>query len=163
MILGMSTATYTIIHVIISLIGIATGFIVLYGLINGRLLSPWNGIFLLTTVLTSVTGFFFPNSKITPGIVLGVLSLITLAIALYALYAKHLSGGWRRTYAITAMIAQYFNVFVLIAQLFRKVPALHALAPTGTEAPFKIAQLLLLVLFAILISVAAKKFRSLPA
>jgi hypothetical protein len=163
MILGMSTATYTIIHVIISLIGIATGFIVLFGLINGKLLSPWNGIFLVTTVLTSVTGFFFPNTKITPGIVLGILSLIVLAIALFALYAKHLSGGWRRTYAITAMIAQYFNVFVLIAQLFGKVPALHALAPTGTEAPFKIAQLLLLVLFAILISVAAKRFRSLPA
>jgi hypothetical protein len=160
MILGMSTATYTIIHVIISLIGIASGLIVLYGLINDKLLSPWNGLFLLTTVLTSVTGFFFPNSKITPGIVIGVLSLIVLAVALFALYARHLSGGWRRTYAITAMIAQYFNVFVLIAQLFGKVPALHALAPTGTEAPFKIAQSLLLILSIVLITLAAKRFRN---
>jgi hypothetical protein len=160
MILGMSTSTYTIIHVIISLIGIATGFIVLFGLIQGKLLGTWNSIFLTTTILTSVTGFFFPNSKITPGIVLGVLSLITLAIALYALYAKHLSGGWRRTYAITAMIAQYFNVFVLIAQLFGKVPALHALAPTGTEAPFKIAQLLLLIFTIWLITLAAKRFHN---
>jgi hypothetical protein len=159
MILGMSLATYTTVHVIISLIGIASGFIVLFGLLNGRLFGPWNSLFLITTVLTSVTGFGFPNTKVTPGIVLGILSLIALAIAIFALYARHLSGAWRRTYAITAMIALYFNVFVLIAQLFEKVPAIHALAPTQTEAPFKVAQILLLVLFAILISVAAKKFR----
>jgi hypothetical protein len=160
MILGLSTSTYTILHVIISLIGIASGFIVLFGLFSNKLLSPWNILFLVTTILTSVTGFFFPNSTITPGIVLGVLSLIALAIALFALYPRHLEGGWRRTYAITAMIAQYFNVFVLIAQLFKHVPALTALAPTGTEAPFKIAQLLLLILFIFLITAAAKKFRS---
>jgi hypothetical protein len=117
-------------------------------------------LFLLTTVLTSVTGFFFPYTKITPGIVLGVLSLITLAIALFALYARHLSGGWRRTYAVTALIALYFNVFVLVAQLFEKVPAIHALAPTQTEPPFKVAQLLLLILTIVLITLAAKKFRS---
>jgi hypothetical protein len=160
MILGMSLSTYTILHVLISLIAIGTGFIVLYGLINGRLLGPWNAVFLVTTILTSLTGFAFPNTKVTPGIVLGVLSLIVLAIALVALYVFHLRGGWRRTYAITAMIALYFNVFVLIAQTFEHVPAFHALAPTGTETPFKVAQLLLLVLFAVLISVAAKKFRT---
>jgi hypothetical protein len=158
MILGMSLSTYTILHVLISLIAIGTGFIVLYGLINGKLLSPWNAAFLVTTILTSLTGFAFPNDKVTPGIILGVLSMIVLAIAL-ALYAFHLRGGWRRTYAVTAMIALYFNVFVLIAQTFEHVPAFHALAPTGTEAPFKAAQLLLLVLFAVLISAAAKKFR----
>ncbi len=163
MVFGMSLATYTIIHVTLSLIGIATGFIVLFGLLKDKLLSPWNGLFLLTTVLTSVTGFGFPNTKVTPGIVLGVLSLIALAIALFALYGRRLSGGWRRTYAIAAMIAQYFNVFVLIAQLFEHVPALHALAPTGTEAPFKIAQLLLLILFIVLITGAAKKFRTVTA
>jgi hypothetical protein len=161
MALGMSLSTYTILHVIISLIGIGTGFIVLYGLINGRLLSPWNGVFLVTTILTSLTGFGFPNTKVTPGIVLGVLSLIVLAIALLALYGFHLNGAWRRTYAISAMIALYFNVFVLIAQTFEHVPAFHALAPTGTETPFKVAQLLLLVLFIVLITAAAKKFRSL--
>jgi hypothetical protein len=159
MVLGMSLATYTIVHVIISLVGIGSGLIVLFGLLNGRLLSPWNGLFLLTTVLTSVTGFFFPYTKITPGIILGVLSLITLAIALFALYARHLSGGWRRTYAVTALIALYFNVFVLVAQLFEKVPAIHALAPTQTEPPFKIAQLLLLILAIVLITLAAKRFR----
>ena len=159
MVLGMSLATYTTVHVIISLVGIGSGLIVLFGLLNGRLLSPWNDLFLLTTVLTSVTGFFFPYTKITPGIVLGVLSLITLAIALFALYARHLSGGWRRTYAVTALIALYFNVFVLVAQLFEKVPAIHALAPTQTEPPFKIAQLLLLILAIVLIPLAAKRFR----
>jgi hypothetical protein len=160
MILGMSTSTYTIMHVIISLIGIGSGLIVLFGLIKGKLLTPWNGIFLVTTILTSVTGFFFPNSKITPGIILGILSLIVLAIALIALYGFRLQGGWRRTYAITSMIALYFNIFVLIAQLFGKVPALHTLAPTGTEAPFKISQLILLLLTIYFITVAAKKFRS---
>jgi len=161
MILGMSLATYTTVHVAISLMGIASGFIVLFGLVNSRLLAPWNDLFLFTTVLTSVTGFFFPNTKVTPGIILGVLSLIALAIAiaLFALYARHLHGGWQRAYAITAMIALYFNVFVLVAQLFEHVPALHALAPTATEAPFKVAQLLLLILFIGLITVAAKKFR----
>jgi hypothetical protein len=163
MVLGMSLATFTAIHVIISLIGIGTGFIVLYGLFKNKLLSPWNPIFLVTTVLTSLTGFAFPNTKITPGIVLGILSMIALAIALFALYGRHLNGGWRRTYAITAMIAQYFNCFVLIAQLFGKVPALHALAPTGTEAPFKISQLLLLLLFIYFITIAAKRFRTIYA
>jgi hypothetical protein len=160
MVLGMSIAAFTMLHVIISLIAIGTGFIVLFGLISGRLLSPWNGVFLATTILTSLTGFAFPNTKVTPGIVLGVLSLIVLAIALIALYVFHLRGGWRRTYAITAMIALYFNVFVLIAQIFEHVPVFHALAPTGTETPFKAAQLLLLVLFAVLISAATKKFRN---
>ncbi len=160
MILGMSLSTYTATHVIISLIGIGSGFIVLFGLLTGRLLNFWNGLFLLTTVLTSVTGFFFPFTKITPGIILGILSLIVLAIALLALYAFHLNRGWRRTYAITSMIALYFNVFVFIVQLFEKIPALHALAPTGTEAPFKIAQLTLLVLSVTFITIAAKKFHN---
>jgi hypothetical protein len=160
MVLGMSLSTYTILHVILSLIGIGTGFIVLFGLISGRLLSPWNIVFLVTTILTSLTGFGFPNTKITPGIVLGILSIIVLAIAVLALYVFNLKGGWRRTYAITAMIALYFNVFVLIAQTFEHVPAFHALAPTGAETPFKVAQTLLLVLFAVLISAAAKKFRT---
>jgi hypothetical protein len=163
MIFGMSLATYTIVHVVISLIGIGTGLLVLFGMLGGRLLKPWNGIFLMTTVLTSVTGFFFPFTKVTPGIILGILSLIVLAIALFALYVFHLNGGWRRTYAITALIALYFNVFVLIAQTFEHVPAFHALAPTGTETPFKVAQTLLLILFIVLITAAAKKFRNLPA
>src|SRR5215467_11377290 len=130
MVFGMSLATYTAVHVIISLIAIASGLIVLAGLLRGRLLTMWNSLFLATTVLTSVTGFGFPNTKVTPGIVLGVLSLIALAIAIFALYGRRLNGSWRRTYVITAMIALYFNVFVLVAQLFEHVPAIHALAPT---------------------------------
>jgi hypothetical protein len=159
MVLGMSLATYTTVHVIISLIGIASGFLVLFGLLRGTLLTRWNSLFLITTVLTSVTGFGFPNTKVTPGIVVGILSLIALAIAAFALYSRHLNGVWRRTYVITAMIALYFNVFVLVAQLFEKVPAIHALAPTQTEAPFKIAQLILLILFIAFITAAARKFR----
>src|SRR5205823_1713264 len=107
-----------------------------------------------TTVLTSVTGFGFPIHGVTPGIVLGILSLVVLAIAIFARYARHLSGGWRRAYVITASIALYFNCFVLVVQSFQKVPALHALAPTQKEPPFGIAQLTLLVLFILLTTVA---------
>jgi hypothetical protein len=163
MVLGMSLSIYTAVHVVISLVGVAAGLVVLLGLLNGSLLTLWNGLFLVTTVLTSVTGFGFPNTKVTPGIILGILSLIALAVAIFALYARHLQGSWRRTYVIAAMIALYFNVFVLVVQLFEKVPALHALAPTQSEAPFKIAQLLLLILFAVFITAAAKKFRPVPA
>jgi hypothetical protein len=163
MVFGMSLATYTTVHVIISLVAIASGLIVLAGLLGGRLLGGWNGLFLVTTVLTSLTGFGFPFVKVTPGIIVGILSLIVLAIATFALYSRHLQGSWRRTFVITAMIALYFNVFVLVAQLFEHVPAIHALAPTQTEGPFKVAQLLLLILFAIFITGAAKKFRPLVA
>jgi hypothetical protein len=163
MVFGMSLATYTTIHVILSLIGIASGLIVLAGLLGGRILALWNGSFLIATVLTSATAFGFPFTKATPGIILGILSLIVLAIAIFACYARHLSGVWRRTYVITAMIALYFNVFVLVAQLFEHVPAIHTLAPTQTEAPFKTAQLLLLVVFAVLIGAAAKRSRTVPA
>lgn len=163
MVFGMSLATYTAIHVIISLLGIASGFIVLFGLIGGTLRGGVNTFFLVTTILTSVTGFGFPNTKVTPGIVLGILSLIVLAVALLALYAGRLKGIWRRTYVITAMMALYFNVFVLIVQLFEKVPFIHALAPTQTEAPFKVVQLLALVFFAVLIGAATKRSRPLPA
>ena len=160
MVPGMSLGTFTTLHVIISLIAIGTGFIVVYGLVNAKLLSPWNGVFLVTTILTSLTGFAFPNPRITPGIILGILSMIVLAVALVALYIFHLRGRWRRTYAITAMIALYFNAFVLVAQTFEHVPAFHALAPTGTEMPFKVAQTLLLLLFIVLITIAARKFRT---
>src|SRR3979409_1612054 len=100
MVFGMSLATYTTVHVIISLAGIASGLIVLAGLLGGRLLTMWNGLFLVTTVLTSVTGFGFPFTKVNPGIILGILSLIALAIAIFALYARHLNGPWRPTYVI---------------------------------------------------------------
>jgi hypothetical protein len=163
MILGMSIAAFTTLHVVISLVGIATGFIVAFGMIGARRLPLWNAVFLATTALTSLTGFLFPFKGVTPGIVIGVLSILILIVAVVALYSKNLSGGWRGTYVITAMLAQYFNFFVLIVQSFEKVPSLHALAPTGSEAPFKIVQLLVLVLFVALTVLAFKRFRLEPA
>ena len=160
MTLGMSLETFTLVHVIISLIAIVSGLIVLFGMIGGKQLNALHGLFLATTVLTSVTGFGFPIHGITPAIILGILSLIVLAIAIFARYGRHLAGGWRRTYVITASIALYFNCFVLVVQSFMKVPALHALAPTQKEPPFAIAQLTVVVLFIVLTIVAAKKFRS---
>ena len=159
MILGMSTSTFTLFHVLLSLAGIATGFVVVFGLLNRRTLNGWTAIFLTTTILTSVTGFFFPFHQVTPGIILGVLSLIVLAFTLAALYAFHLSGAWRNTYVISAIVALYFNCFVAVVQSFEKVPALHALAPTQKEAPFLAAQLILLAFFAFLGTLTVKKFR----
>jgi hypothetical protein len=163
MILGIPTATYTLIHVVISFIAIGSGIAVLYGLLRGKRLDGITAIFLLFTVLTSVTGFFFPNHHITPGIVIGILSLVVLAIAILARYSLHLRGSWRAIYVITAAIALYFNCFVLIVQSFEKIPALHALAPTQKEPPFGIAQLLLLVLFVALTAMVLKRFRADPA
>jgi hypothetical protein len=152
-------AAFTAFHVLLSLIGIATGFVVIFGLIAGRWLGLPMSIFLWTTILTSVTGFFFPFKGITPGIVLGIISLVVLALSLFALYGKKMAGGWRTTFVITAVVAEWLNFFVLIAQLFEKVPALHALAPTNTEGPFKIAQLTALILFVVLGFLATKNFR----
>ncbi len=158
MILGMATSTFTLLHVVISLIAIGSGLIVVFGMLKGKRLDGLTALFLATTILTSVTGFFFPNEHITPGIVIGILSMILLTAAVLARYAFHLSGGWSRTYVITAAISLYLNVFVLVVQCFEKVPALHALAPTQKEAPFKIAQLIVLVLFVVLTIAAAKRF-----
>lgn len=162
MVLGMSLQTYTAVHVIISLIGIGSGLIVLAGLIANKRFDSWTAIFLSTTVLTSVTGFFFPFKEVTPGIVLGVLSMITLAVAIVARYGRKLAGAWRRTYVISAVVSLYFNVFVLVVQSFEKVPALHALAPTGKEAPFVIVQFSLLAAFVLAGRRAVKRFRASP-
>jgi hypothetical protein len=152
-------AAFTAFHVLLSLVGIGTGFIAVFGLIGGRWLSLWMKTFLVTTILTSVTGFFFPFKGITPGIIVGIISLVALAISVFALRSKKLAGGWRSAFVITAVIAQYLNFFVLIVQLFEKVPALHTLAPTGTEGPFKAAQLTALLLFLVLGFLATKNFR----
>jgi hypothetical protein len=157
----LGSSTLTAVHVAISLIGILSGFVIVLGMMAGRRLDGWNAVFLITTVLTSVTGFiFFPFHGVTPGIILGILSLIALGIALFARYTRQLTGGWRRTYAITAVIALYFNVFVLIAQLFEKVPALHELAPTQKEPPFLVAQITCLVVFIVLGILSVRGFRA---
>lgn len=156
----MILTIYTIVHVIISLLGIASGFVVAYGFLTAKPLEKWTTFFLATTVATSVTGFFFPFHGFTPAYAVGALSLVVLAAAIYALRSRHLAGGWRKVYVINAVIALYFNVFVLFAQLFQKVPALKAAAPTQSEPPFAITQGLVLVLFVALGIAATKRFRA---
>jgi len=157
MILGMTTLTF--VHVVLSLIGIASGLVVVIGLLGGKRLNGWTTLFLASTALTSVTGFFFPFHKVLPSHILGVLSLLALLLATMALYRLQLSGAWRRVYVISAVIALYFNVFVLIAQLFQRVPALRALAPTGSEPTFLVIQLFVLLTFVAIGVMATKRFR----
>jgi hypothetical protein len=145
----MSTATFTTIHVIISLIGIIAGFVVFSGFIRAERLDGWNALFLLMTVLTSVTGFMFPNTTVTPAMIVGGISLVLLAIAIIARYPFRYAGSWRWVYVVTAAIAQYLNFMVLIIQSFQKLGPLHALAPTQSEPPFLIVQGVTLVLFVV--------------
>src|SRR5256885_1167771 len=119
----VSMKTFTLIHVLISLIGILSGFIVVFGMLAGKRFNGWAALFLATTVATSLTGFFFPFHGLTPAIVVGIISLVVLAVAIYARYTRKLTGAWRETYVITALLALYFNVFVLIVQSFQKIPA----------------------------------------
>ena len=158
MIFGMSTATYTLLHVLIRLAGIASGFIVVLGLLAGKSLNGWTGFFLTTTALTSITGFGFPIEHLTPGLILGIISLVVLALTIPARYVFHMSGAWRRVFVIGSALALYFNVFVLVVQSFEKVPALKAAAPTQKEPPFVIAQVLVLVLFTALTILATIRF-----
>ncbi len=162
MVLGMSLSTFTLLHVIISLAGIGSGFIVLFGLLNGKRLDGWTAIFLATTALTSLTGFLFPFEGLKPSYIVGGISLVVLAIAIWARYGTHLAGAWRGTYVVTAAIALYLNCFVAVVQAFLKVPALHALAPTGSEPPFLIAQTVVLAIFVWLTWRAAKRFHVAP-
>ena len=159
MIVGMTIETLTIVHTAISLIGIVSGVVVMFGLLGGKQRDKWTALFLLTTVLTSVTGFLFPFDHLLPSHKVGIISLVVLALAIPARYFFHLAGGWRRTYVLTAVLALYLNVFVLVVQLFLKVPALHAMAPTQQEPPFLVAQLIVLALFIWLAIAAVRRFR----
>jgi hypothetical protein len=150
--------TFTLIHVAISLVAIVAGFVVIFALIAAKRPDRWTDIFLITTAATSITGFFFPFVHITPGIILGILSLLVLVVIAPALYVFQLAGGWRAIFVIGSTIALYFNVFVLIVQSFQKVPTLHSLAPTQTEPPFAVAQGAALVLFIVLGTLATKRF-----
>jgi len=152
-------AVFTFIHVLLSLAGILAGFVVVFGFLTAKRLDGWTAVFLSTTVLTSVTGFLFPVHKFMPSHAVGIISLIALAIAIFARYFRRLAGSWRRSYVITGVIALYLNVFVLVAQLFQKVPALKAIAPTQSESPFKIAQLMVLILFVVLGILSTRRFR----
>jgi hypothetical protein len=159
MVLGMSLATFTLVHVAISLVGIASGLIVMAQFMLNRTLGLSNTIFLLTTIATSVTGFLFPFHGFTPAIAFGVISLVILAVALFALYAGNVIGAWRWIYVVTAVIALYLNVFVAVVQAFQKVGRLHALAPTQSEPPFALAQGAVLILFVIIGIVSVRRFR----
>jgi hypothetical protein len=158
MILGMSTATYTSLHVLISLAAIGLGFVVILGFLTGKRLDGWTAVFLTTTALTSITGFGFPFDHLLPSHILGIMSLVILAVAIPARYAFHLSGSWRWIYVVGSALALYFNVFVLIVQSFEKVSALKVLAPTQKEPPFVVTQLLVLLIFATLTVFATFRF-----
>ena len=153
---------YTVIHTLISLIAIFTGIVVLFGMLGGKRLDGWTKWFLVTAVATTITGFFFPFHGFTPAIGLGIISLPFLALTIFARYVKHLTGPWRWIYVIGAVICLYFNLFVAVVQAFEKIPALHAMAPTQTEPPFKLTQLVVLLGSALLAIVATIRFRPEP-
>ena len=159
MVWGMTLATFTAVHVVLSLIGIVTGFVVVFSFLGGKRLRVWTALFLITTIATSVTGFGFPVDHLLPSHIVGALSLVALAVAIVALYGLHFRGIWRGIYVVCSALALYFNVFVGVVQAFLKVPALHALAPQQTEPPFVVAQLLVLAVFILLTVVAVKRFR----
>ncbi len=164
MILGMSTATFVLVHVIISLIGIVAGIVVMFGMLGSKRQDGLTAIFLLFTILTSATGFVIPpllSEKLLPSHMIGILSLVLLAIACIALYVMKLAGSWRWIYVVTALVALYLNVFVLVIQSFLKVPFLHALAPSvpPAEPPFAVVQGIVLVFFAVMIIGAWRRFR----
>ena len=158
MILGMSTSAFTLLHVVLSLIGIATGFVVVAGMFGSKTVDGWTAVFLATTVLTSVTGYFFPVDRVLPSHIVGAISLVALAFALLAFYRYRLEGSWRWIYVVTALVALFLNVFVAVAQAFQKVPFLNALAPTQSAPPFIVTQLVVLLAFVGLGIVALRSF-----
>jgi hypothetical protein len=150
---------YTIIHTLISLVAIFSGIVVLLGMLAGHRLDGWTKWFLITAVATTVTGFFFPFHGLTPAFMLGTITVPILAITIYARYPKQLAGAWRWVYVIGAVLSLYFNLFVLVVQSFEKLPALHALAPTQTESPFKFTQLTVLLVSILLAIISVIRFR----
>jgi hypothetical protein len=159
MVFGLSLGTYTVLHIIISLIGITSGLVVMVGMLRSQRLAGWTALFLASTVLTSVTGFGFPFNELLPSHIVGIISLVVLAIAIAALYLFRLAGAWRWVYVVTALAALYLNTFVGVVQAFGKISALNALAPTQSEPPFAIAQGLVLLAFVVITVLAAMRFR----
>jgi hypothetical protein len=155
----MSIGAFTLLHVAITLVAIGSGLIVVGGLFASHRLPFTTALFLLTTALTSVTGFLFPIHGLTPALSVGILACVVLVVALYALYKEHLVGAWRWIFVVTAVASLYLNIFVLIVQSFVKVSALNALAPTQTEPPFTITQVVVLAIFVLIALIAAIKFR----
>ena len=158
MMLGMSLSVFTTFHVVLSLIGIVSGLLMLFAMLGGRYAAGMVGLFLATTVATSVTGFLFPFTNFLPSHAVGIISLVFLAASLLALYGRRLAGIWRPVYVIGAVVALYLNVFVGVVQAFQKVPFLHELAPTQSEPPFAVAQTVVLVLFVLAGVLAVRRF-----
>jgi hypothetical protein len=150
---------FTLVHVVISLVGIASGLVVLTGMLSAKRLDRWTAVFLVTTVATSVTGFMFPFTHFLPSHAVGLLSLVVLTPVLFARYRRDMAGMWRAVYVIGSVLALYLNVFVLVVQSFLKVPALKAMAPTQSEPPFQMTQLVVLAIFAALAVAAVIRFR----
>jgi hypothetical protein len=161
MILGMSLSAFTQFHVILSLIAIAAGIVVAIAMLGAKRPPALTGLFLLTTAATDITGFMFPI-PFDPADVIGIIDLVAVGIACVALYANHLKGAARWVYVSSALLALYFNCFVLVVQAFQKVPFFHQFAPTGKEPAFAAAQGVVLVAFIGLGIAALKKFRPLP-
>jgi hypothetical protein len=152
----------TLIHVVLSLVGIGSGLVVVAGLLTGNRLNGWTSLFLTTTVATDVTGYFFPFHQLMPSHIVGAISLAVLAVAIAARYPLHMAGAWRRVYVVCAALALYLNVFVGVVQAFLKIPALKALAPTQKETPFLAAQIVVLLVFVGLTILAARHFHTEP-
>jgi len=150
---------FTFFHVLITLVGIASGLIVLFGMLGNHRMNGMTATFLVVTVATSVTGFLFPIHGLTPALILGMMSMVVLAIAIVARYAFAMRGAWRWIYVVTAVVAQYFNSFVLIVQSFLKIPSLHALASQGNEPPFAIVQGTVLLFHVVIGYLAVRRFR----
>jgi hypothetical protein len=165
MMLGLSLSAFTILHVIISLIAIVAGFVVMFGMLGSKAMPGLTGIFLLFTILTSVTGFMFPFEMLLPSHMLAILSLILLAVACIALYAMGLAGAWRPTFVVTALLSLYLNVFVLVTQIFLKTPALHEMNPGNPPSGplFAAAQGVVLLFFVVMIVTDWRRFRPIAA
>lgn len=159
MILGMSLAMFTLVHTVISFVAIGLGLVVMYGIVTSNRMPALTAWFLVLTVLTSASGFLFPFTTLLPSHITGIISLVLLAIALVALYSFKLSGSWRAIYVVTALLALWFNVFVLIVQLFIKFPAFASLAPKQNEPPFLAVQGATLAFFIVMIVLGLKRFR----
>ena len=155
----MDITTVTLFHTVISIVAITAGLVVVGGLIAGMRIDGWTGIFLVTTAVTSITGFFLPFTHLLASHWIGIISLLVLPFVIAARYWKQMRGGWRGIYVVGTVLVLYLNFFVLLVQLFRRIPALIVSAPKQTEPPFVLTQLLVLALFAWLGFAAFRRFR----
>jgi hypothetical protein len=155
----MILTLFTLFHTALSLIGLVAGYVAIFGLMRGQLLTGWTATFLWMTVATSVTGYFFPRDHIMPAHIVGIVSLLGLAVALYALYSRKLLGAWRNVYVVSAVFSLYLNMFVFVVQAFQKIPFLKAAAPTQSEPPFIVAQVVVMIGFIAMGWIAWIKFR----